>query len=104
MWANTWRYGGNAATGKNVPERNIIGKVITFPKMFLSGTFFPVAAFPPNLQVFAHILPLYYVIDGMNKVMLFNNPGSAVADVAVLAAASVVVFVLAILAFKWRDE
>ncbi len=82
----------------------VIGNVITFPMMFLSGTFFPVAAFPPYLQVFAHILPLYYVIDGMNKVMLFNNPGSAVADVAVLAAASVVVFVLAILAFKWRDE
>lgn len=82
----------------------VIGNVITFPMMFLSGTFFPVSEFPPYLQAFAHILPLYYVIDGMNKVMLFNNPASAVSDVAVLAVASAVVFVLAILTFKWRDE
>jgi len=72
--------------------------------MFLSGTFFPVAQFPPYLQAFAHILPLYYVIDGMNKVMLFNNPGSAVSDVVILAVAAGVVFVLAIVTFKWRDE
>ncbi len=82
----------------------VIGNVITFPMMFLSGTFFPVAQFPPYLQAFAHILPLYYVIDGMNKVMLFNNPISALNDVAVLVVSAVVVFILAILTFKWRDE
>ena len=40
----------------------------------------------------------------MNKVMLFNNPVSAEGDIAVLAVAAVVVFILAILTFKWRDE
>jgi ABC-2 type transport system permease protein len=82
----------------------VIGNVITFPMMFLSGTFFPVSSFPPYLQTFAHILPLYYVIDGLNKVMLFNNLSGAVSDIAVLAVSSVVVFILAILTFKWRDE
>jgi ABC-2 type transport system permease protein len=82
----------------------VIGNVITFPMMFLSGTFFPVSSFPPYLQAFAHILPLYYVIDGLNKVMLFNNFTGALPDIAVLVVSSVVVFILAIHTFKWRDE
>lgn len=82
----------------------VVGNVVTFPMMFLSGTFFPVSEFPAGLQAFAHILPLYYVIDGMNQVMLFNNAGGALLDIGVLLAASIVVFILAILTFKWRDE
>ncbi len=82
----------------------LIGNVVTFPMMFLSGTFFTVASFPPGLQAFAHVLPLYYVIDGMNQVMLFGNGGRALADLAVVVVASVVVFALAVRLFRWRDE
>jgi len=82
----------------------VIGNIITFPMMFLSGTFFPVSLFPAYLQTFAHILPLYYVIDGMNQVMLFNNFAGATTDLAIIAVASVVVFVGAISVFRWRDE
>ncbi len=82
----------------------IIGNIITFPMMFLSGTFFPVSLFPPGLQTFARILPLYYVIDGLNQVMLFHNLAAAAVDLAVIGAASVVVFVLAIVAFQWRER
>ena len=82
----------------------LIGNLITFPMMFLSGTFFPVANFPTGLQAFAHILPLYYVIDGMNQVMLFSNSARALTDIVVVLAIAVVFFVLAIWLFKWRDE
>jgi ABC-2 type transport system permease protein len=82
----------------------VIGNLITFPMMFLSGTFFPVSLFPHYLQEFAHILPLYYVIDGMNQVMLFNNFSGALTDLSVIVVASVVVFIAAISLFKWRDE
>jgi ABC-2 type transport system permease protein len=82
----------------------VIGNIITFPMMFLSGTFFPVSLFPPALQTFAHILPLFYIIDGMNQVMLFNNLSGAATDLAIIAVASVVVFIGAIYVFKWRDE
>jgi ABC-2 type transport system permease protein len=82
----------------------VIGNVITFPMMFLSGTFFPVSLFPRYLQDFAHILPLYYVIDGMNQVMLFNNFAGALNDLLILAVASVIVFIGAISVFRWRDE
>jgi ABC-2 type transport system permease protein len=81
----------------------VIGNIITFPMMFLSGTFFPVSSFPSGLQAFAHILPLYYVIDGMNQVMLFQNTTRALGDLAVVAVAGAVVFLLAIRLFRWRD-
>lgn len=81
----------------------IVGNVVTFPMMFLSGTFFPVADFPPALQAFAHVLPLYYIIDGMNQVMLFGNVGRAAVDAVVVLVLGVVVFVAAVTVFKWRE-
>ncbi len=81
----------------------VIGNIITFPMMFLAGTFFPVSEFPPGLQTFARVLPLYYVIDGMNQVMLFHNTMRAAADLAVVVVAGVVVFLLAVRLFRWRD-
>ncbi len=82
----------------------LIGNIITFPMMFLSGTFFTVSSFPPALQAFAHILPLYYVIDGMNQVMLFANASRALLDLVIVLVGGIIVFVLAIRLFKWRDE
>jgi len=82
----------------------LIGNIVTFPMMFLSGTFFAVSSFPPYLQAVAHALPLYYVIDGMNQVMLFQNLGRAFFDLAVVVVSSGVVFALAVRLFRWRDE
>lgn len=82
----------------------VIGNIITFPMMFLAGTFFPVSEFPAGLQAFARVLPLYYVIDGMNQVMLFHNNARAVTDLAVVLVAGIVVFLLAIRLFRWRDD
>lgn len=81
----------------------VIGNVITFPMMFLSGTFFPVSLFSPTLQSFAHLLPLYYVIDGMNQVMLFDNFTGAIPDMMLVLVGAVLVFIAAIVAFRWRD-
>jgi ABC-2 type transport system permease protein len=82
----------------------LIGNIITFPMMFLSGTFFQVSAMPAGLQAFARVLPLYYVIDGMNQVMLFSNTTRALTDLAIVLVGSIIVFLLAIRLFKWRDE
>jgi len=92
------------SVAKTPESAALIGNIITFPMMFLSGTFFQVSQFPSGLQMFAHILPLYYVIDGMNQVMLFSNTTRAVYDLAGVLVAGVVVFLLAVRLFKWRDE
>ena len=92
------------SVAKTPESAALIGNIITFPMMFLSGTFFQVSQFPAALQAFARVLPLYYVIDGMNQVMLFSNTSLALTDVAIVLVIGVVFFVLAIHFFKWRDE
>jgi ABC-2 type transport system permease protein len=89
---------------KSVESAGVVGNIITFPMMFLSGTFFPISLMPTYLQEFAHILPLYYLIAGLNNVMVYNNFSGALLDVVVLFVISAVIFTLAVRFFKWRED
>ncbi len=89
---------------KSVESAAVVGNLITFPMMFLSGTFFPVSTMPAYLQNIAHALPLFYVIDGLNNVMLYGNYTAALTDVGILVVLSAVVFLLAARFFKWRED
>ena len=92
-------------TVSNSPEAaSVVGNLVTFPMMFLSGTFFPVSSMPKYLQAVAHVLPLYYMIEGLNDVMIYGNFGAAYFDMALLLAISVVVFALAVKFFRWRED
>ncbi|MDG6941651.1 MAG: ABC transporter permease [Nitrososphaerota archaeon] len=92
-------------TVSNSPEAaSVVGNLVTFPMMFLSGTFFPVSSMPKYLQTVAHVLPLYYMIDGLNNVMIYGNFGAAYFDMALLLVISVVVFALAVKFFRWRED
>ncbi|MGD0637767.1 MAG: ABC transporter permease [Nitrososphaerales archaeon] len=88
----------------SVESAAVVGNLITFPMMFLSGTFFPVSTMPAYLQNIAHVLPLFYVIQGLNNVMIYGNDTAAVTDIAVLAVLSAVIFILAVRFFKWRED
>ncbi len=92
-------------TISNTPESAaVVGNLVTFPMMFLSGTFFPVSSMPMYLQGVAHVLPLYYMIDGLNNVMIYGNYGPALFDGGLLVVLSVVVFALAVRFFRWRED
>jgi ABC-2 type transport system permease protein len=82
----------------------VLGNVVTFPMMFLSGTFFPVSQFPAWLQPIAHVLPLYYVIDGLNAGMLYGNVAGALGDLLVVGTLAAILFVAAAIVFRWREE
>ena len=89
---------------KSVESAGVVGNIITFPMMFLSGTFFPVSSMPAYLQAFAHVLPLYYLIDGLNEVMIYNNINQVLIDIGVLVVISAITFSLAVRFFKWRED
>ena len=94
-----------AGTVSKTPETaGVIGNIITFPMMFLSGTFFPVSLFPRWLVPIAHVLPLFYVIDGLNASMVFGNPSAAVQDLVVIVVLATVFAVAATRAFGWRED
>jgi len=89
---------------KSVETASVVGNIITFPMMFLSGTFFPISLMPDYLRNFAHVMPLFYVVEGLNNVMVYGNVMAALIDIAVVAAITVVVFVAAAKVFKWRED
>jgi ABC-2 type transport system permease protein len=89
---------------KSPESAAVVGNLITFPMMFLSGTFFPVSLFPPYLQTVAHVMPLYYVIDGLNETMIFGNLHLALVDLAVVGLLAGIFFVAATRAFRWQEE
>lgn len=89
---------------KSSETAGVIGNVVTFPMMFLSGTFFPVSLMPLYLQHFAHALPLFYVIEGLNAIMIYSNYAQATMDLLVTATLTVMIFVAAVRLFKWRED
>jgi len=89
---------------KNPETAGVIGNIVTFPMMFLAGTFFPISSMPAYLQSVAHILPLFYVTEGLNNVMVYGNINGALIDIAILGIITLVIFVLAVKLFKWRED
>ncbi|MGD0883656.1 MAG: ABC transporter permease [Thermodesulfovibrionales bacterium] len=76
---------------------------ISFPMMFLSGSFFPIEMMPGFLQTFARILPLYYVNEGLRASMVFEDNMAALKYSAIIGVFAAVVFVLGIIATKWEE-
>jgi ABC-2 type transport system permease protein len=89
---------------KSTETASVVGNIVTFPMMFLSGTFFPISLMPTYLQYLAHVLPLFYIIDGLNAVMIYNNYAQATIDLMVVLIITIVVFVAAARVFKWRED
>jgi ABC-2 type transport system permease protein len=89
---------------KSVESASVLGNIITFPMMFLSGTFFPISIMPDYLRSIAHGLPLFYIIEGLNNIMVYGNYTSALADIAVIAVVAIIIFVAASKLFRWRED
>jgi ABC-2 type transport system permease protein len=89
---------------KSTETASVVGNLITFPMMFLAGTFFPISLMPMYLQYFSHVLPLFYIIDGLNGVMIYSNYAQAAIDLVIVTAITIVFFVAAVRLFKWRED
>src|SRR5919197_2553076 len=89
---------------KNVENSSIIEQFLSFPMMFLSGTFLPISYMPTYIQYIAHVLPLFYVIEGLNAVMIYNNYGQAAVDIVIVTVLALGMLVAAVKMFKWRED
>jgi ABC-2 type transport system permease protein len=89
---------------KNPETAGVIGNIVTFPMMFLAGTFFPISIMPEYLRSIAHVLPLFYIVEGLNNVMVYGNITGALIDLVVVAIITVIIFLLAVKLFKWRED
>jgi ABC-2 type transport system permease protein len=78
--------------------------VITFPMMFLSGTFFQLSQMPQFLQTIAQVLPLTYVNEGLRAAMIFGQTQQAIINTALIAALGIASIVVGSLITKWEED
>ncbi len=89
---------------KEASSASAIGNLITFPMMFLSGSFFPVESMPDFLKGVALVLPLYYVNEGLREAMLFNDVIAAVPHALVLMVFAAIVFIAGVFLTSWKQD
>ncbi len=80
------------------------GGAITFPMMFLAGTFFPLEIMPPFLQIIAKILPLYYVNEGLRDAMILGDKAGALFNSIVIFIFAIIVFAIGVAITSWKEE
>jgi ABC-2 type transport system permease protein len=88
---------------KDAQSAAAAANAISYPMMFLSGSFFPIELMPGFLQKFAKTLPLYYVNEGLRASMVFEDNMAALSYSAVIGVFAAVVFILGIIATKWEE-
>ncbi len=80
------------------------GGAISFPMMFLAGTFFPLEQMPEALQAFARVLPLYYVNEGLRNAMVYLDATEALINTGVVVLFAAVFFISGVLLTKWKED
>lgn len=96
---------GMAVSGwaKNDNQAAPLANLVSFPMMFLSGSFFPRFLMPAWLQTASTYLPLTPVIDGLRYILteqktLFDlGP-----QLAVMIGWTVIIYIIAFLTFRWE--
>jgi len=88
---------------KNENQAAPLANLVTFPMMFLSGTFFPRFLMPEWLQHVSYFLPLTPVIDGARMII---TEGKTILDlgpqIGLLAVWGVVIYFVAFKVFRWE--
>lgn len=77
---------------------------ITFPLMFISGTFIPVENMPWFLQYIANVSPLTYLSNGLRSSMITGNYGDAVMNLAIVGGLGIILFCVGVAVFNWKED
>ena len=80
------------------------GGAITFPMMFLAGTFFPLDMMPEFLRVIAQILPLYYVNEGLRAAMILKDNSTSLWNSIIVFVFAVIVFAIGTIITSWKED
>jgi len=89
---------------KEEETADMAGGAITFPMMFLAGTFFPLEQMPEFLQAIAQVLPLYYVNEGLRNAMIYANLEKTLYFTSFVVVFAVVFFLVGVFLTKWKED
>lgn len=96
---------GLALGGWAKNERQVapLANIVTFPMMFLSGTFFPRYLMPDWLQNITTFMPLTPVIDGARLIATEGQHLTALGpQLGIMAIWTVVIYIIAFRVFRWE--
>ena len=89
---------------KEEETADMAGGAITFPMMFLAGTFFPLEQMPDLLQSIAQVLPLYYVNEGLRNAMVYADFDKTIFFTGFVLVFAVVFFFIGVFLTKWKED
>jgi ABC-2 type transport system permease protein len=99
-------YGIGLAIGgwaKNERQAAPLSNLITFPMIFLSGTFFPRFLMPEWLQNISYYLPLTPINEGIRLIVTEGkNLTDLGSELALIGVWAVVVYLIAFRIFRWE--
>jgi ABC-2 type transport system permease protein len=89
---------------KDEESAGMAGGAVTFPMMFLAGTFFSLEQMPGFLQTTARILPLYYVNEGLRNAMIYLKTEDAIFHTSIVLIFASVFFLAGLFLTKWKED
>lgn len=89
---------------KEEETADMAGGAITFPMMFLAGTFFPLEQMPEFLQTVAQFLPLYYVNEGLRNAMIYTDLEKTMYFTVCVLLFACFFFIVGTVLTKWREN
>lgn len=91
-----------ASVARTARVAYILGMVLYFPNLFLSGATIPKQTFPPALRAASKFIPLTHVVNLMQGLWIGDPLGKHVLEVAVLAGLLVLGVAISSRAFRWE--
>ena len=88
---------------KDEDAANAAASAITFPMLFLAGTFVPIESMPSYLQAVAKVLPLTYLNYGLRDAMILGDTASALYNMSIVLVTGAVFFIIGSLITDWRE-
>lgn len=91
-----------ASLAPNARTANVVGMVLYFPNLFLSGATFPTEMFPPTVKAVGRFVPMTHVVRLLQGLWFGDPPGKHLVSIIVLGALLVIGAVVAALTFRWE--
>jgi ABC-2 type transport system permease protein len=91
-----------ASVARTARVAYILGMVLYFPNLFLSGATIPKQTFPQALRAASKFIPLTHVVDLLQGLWAGDALGKHVLEIAVLAGLLVVGVAVSAKAFRWE--
>jgi ABC-2 type transport system permease protein len=91
-----------ARLAPNARVANLVGMVLYFPNLFLSGATFPTEMFPPTIKAIGNFVPMTHIVRLLQGLWFGDPVGRHLTEIVVLGGLLVVGAIISALTFRWE--